>query len=1177
MISPVKNISFKSSILATKKPQKNSQIPEKREVFQQYPNNNINFAHYMYSPLKIDFDTTIDRNYFQLPKITLKNGEKYQLQPDENQTQAARELYRGNNLLYVVPTGSGKTAVAHWAITKNINEHKKSIYTVPTKALANDKYDEFCETYGEKNVGILTGDKKENAHAPVVIMTTEIYDKQVQSDTLNSSNTGTVIYDEAHYIADEDRGCAWENSIIESTQRNIQTLLLSATVANSEEYRRWIGSLNPYTETKIVETEAQDRFVPQMYYSYFGGEFSPLISGKINLDEYFSEKQKRGIETLFRLQNNKELNYKLSQKDYQKTLAQLKENAFVDGYKTDSMTFDELNATFNKHYKFLTKDEKNSITQLLLDPNNKKIKSFHNPHTESDYPELISKMNNENMLPAIVYRLSKRKCEDTSNDLANSEILDLTTEEEKQEIEQIIDKYQQENKYLGLFSQHDKEKLIKGIGTHHSAKAPEYKALVEELFRKKLLKVVVATSTLGIGIDMPAKSTVVSDITYRKIDPTTQETKYEPVSKNEFWQMVGRAGRRGQDPIGNVIIYNPSSNEGKAPKGAVDEEALIQEYLISGSNNLTSSFKPSLSGLAQYYNENTDPNGLVDVIEKSFKVFLSDDPEKETEDLIKEFKKCTNFLLKQGYLYKNNNEIFATPKGKILSLSKSSNPQLLATMLYDESLKDASVEQLCQIAGYIAGSQTTIDKRQNEEFEKLLAKRIHEIEDRYSTEETSPYSTAKTILDTKENSIYDGIENFNVDFEGKSYTDKLSGYTAYCWSLLNQHSQNSIKNFDEIMTFETENEKESLKNTYKNLSTAGDNYKLISQSISILKQMDYICDFAIANEDDFPNTQYWTNLKAKISNAIKSMNKPPITDFVEKETPAYTQIKKLNITTCPVCNEPMTDKYKAKKYATRMLYLRGQEAYNHIENGIKDGFLYPMAKNNKTPNKLAFNPTANEALRKIQQMTLKFPEKDVKEIIKMLSDEYEDEIKIDRLSVLEEMENLIKESGQNEETKNELYDILENATNEILDQTTEEFQNRKFIYKIKRVFINNQNNSDLYDKLIEKAENLPSSKNDLGAFFVRFNSQPTDRLVSAFANPKTSTVMEINYQKEKSNDPSNYIKTCTSCEEDRNGEDFSEWSKNIPHFKTNMQNYLNSISELEEVPQHYIEGIKEKI
>ena len=1177
MISPIKNISLKSSFLSTKKLQKNSQ-KQKEETAKQHQSSNISFAHYMYSHNKVDFDTTIKNNYFKLPKITLKNGEKFQLMPDESQIQAAKELYRGNNLLYLAPTGTGKTAVARYVITKNLNEHKKSIYTVPTKALANDKYDEFCEIYGEKNVGILTGDKKENTHAPISIMTTEIYEKQLQSGTINKNNTGIAVYDEGHYIADRERGCAWENSIMESAQRDVQMLVLSATVANSEKYKNWIGYLNPYMDTKIVEIQPQDRFVPQLYYSYFGGEFSPLISGKINLEEDFSQKQKRGLETLFRLQNEKEANYTLSKNDYEKTLQRLKENALSDGYKTDSMTFDELNATFNRHYKFLSKEEKDSITQLLLNPNNKKIKSFHNPHIESNYPELISKMNDENMLPAIVYRLSKRKCEDTANELANTEALDLTTEEEKAQIEQTIEKYQQENKYLGLFSEKDKEKLIKGIGTHHSAKAPEYKALVEELFRKKLLKVVVATSTLGIGIDMPAKSTVVTDMTYRAIDPITQEAQYEPVSKNEFWQMVGRAGRRGQDSIGNVIVYNPYSNtENKGPSTSVDEEKLIQEYLSSGSDDLKSSFKPSLAELAQYYNENTSQKGLLDIVENSFRVYLSDEPEKETEELTKQFKKCTNLLLKQGYLYKQNGEFFTTPKGKILSLAKSSNPQLLSSLMYDENLKDISTEQLCQVAGYIAGSQITKDIRQNEEFAKLLSRRAHEIENRFSLNDQSPYSTANTVTKTKENLILENAQNIDFDFEGKTYTDELSGYVTYCWSLLNQHNQNSIKNFNEIMTFDTIEEKDSTKNTFKNLSTAGDNYKLISQSISILKQMDSICDFAIENEYDFPNVEYWSDLKTKISKAIKTMNKPPMMDFVENESPAFIQIKKLNVNTCPICNEPMADEFKAKKYATRMLYTKGQEAYDYIQKGIEDGLLYPMTQDTKNNGKLEFNKTANDALLKIQELTLQYPQKDVKEIIELLSGEYEDEIKLDRLSVLEEMEELIKESTNNQELKQELIFAIEDAQNQIFDESSEEFKNGKFVYKIKKIILKQKDNSDLYAKLTEMAENLPSSKSDLGAFFVKFNNQATNKIASVFANPKTSTATEIIHQNPKSDDPSNYIKICTTCEEDRNNRDFDEWTKNIPDFKKNMENYLNSLPKEDETIKSYIQGIKEKI
>jgi superfamily II RNA helicase len=95
--------------------------------------------------------------------------------PDDTQLRSARSLYEGDNTVCIAPTGVGKTAIANYVITKNLNEGKKTYYTTPLKALSNDKYREFCKIYGEENVGLLTGDIKLKKDAPVLIMTTEIY------------------------------------------------------------------------------------------------------------------------------------------------------------------------------------------------------------------------------------------------------------------------------------------------------------------------------------------------------------------------------------------------------------------------------------------------------------------------------------------------------------------------------------------------------------------------------------------------------------------------------------------------------------------------------------------------------------------------------------------------------------------------------------------------------------------------------------------------------------------------------------------------------------------------------------------------------------------------------------------------------------------------------------------
>jgi len=160
--------------------------------------------------------------------------------PDDFQTEAL-EAIETEDVLVTAPTGSGKTWIAREEIRRLLEQGKKAWYTTPLKALTNSKYIEFSKEFGAENVGILTGDRKENADAPLIVGTTEIYRNQL-FDALRTGEevrTDFVILDEAHYLADDDRGHVWEEAIILTPPR-IRMLLLSATVGRAEEFARWI-------------------------------------------------------------------------------------------------------------------------------------------------------------------------------------------------------------------------------------------------------------------------------------------------------------------------------------------------------------------------------------------------------------------------------------------------------------------------------------------------------------------------------------------------------------------------------------------------------------------------------------------------------------------------------------------------------------------------------------------------------------------------------------------------------------------------------------------------------------------------------------------------------------------------------------------------------------------------
>ena len=148
------------------------------------------------------------------------------------------------DVLVTAPTGSGKTWIAREEIRRLLESGRRAWYTSPLKALTNSKYQEFSDEFGVDKVGILTGDRKENSDAPLIVGTTEIYRNQL-FDSLRGGNevsADLVVLDEAHYLADEDRGHVWEEAIILTPPR-IRLLLLSATIGNAHEFALWLEEI----------------------------------------------------------------------------------------------------------------------------------------------------------------------------------------------------------------------------------------------------------------------------------------------------------------------------------------------------------------------------------------------------------------------------------------------------------------------------------------------------------------------------------------------------------------------------------------------------------------------------------------------------------------------------------------------------------------------------------------------------------------------------------------------------------------------------------------------------------------------------------------------------------------------------------------------------------------------
>jgi hypothetical protein len=198
--------------------------------------------------------------------------------PDAWQEDAVAKLETGD-VIVSVPTGSGKTYVAVEAARRAMEDNRTVIYTSPLKALSNTKFTEFSRIFGADRVGILTGDRRDNGQAPLLIMTTEIlrnllYDAGGGEIDVRLDTLGLVIMDESQYLADPERGVVWEETIIFCPSQ-ARMLLLSASIGNPHDIADWLTSIR---STPCHLIKHSKRTVPlRAGYLHPDGKLTPLF------------------------------------------------------------------------------------------------------------------------------------------------------------------------------------------------------------------------------------------------------------------------------------------------------------------------------------------------------------------------------------------------------------------------------------------------------------------------------------------------------------------------------------------------------------------------------------------------------------------------------------------------------------------------------------------------------------------------------------------------------------------------------------------------------------------------------------------------------------------------------------------------------------------------------------
>ena len=440
--------------------------------------------------------------------------DKYTFSLSSFQKFAIEAIVEGNHILVTAHTGSGKTLPAEFAIEHFVSRGKKVIYTSPIKALSNQKLYEFTQKFPHISFGILTGDIKTNPEADVLIMTTEIlmntlYAKQRKTNNTNNltmfdmdfdNELACVIFDEIHYINDADRGKVWEETIMMLPQ-HIQMVMLSATLDSPEKFARWCetrGQTNNTSTKSVYLTTTYERVVPLTHYS-----FITCTQGlfKILKDKQLEMEVMRTTNTLHTIQDSK---------------GNFNENNYVRIHKTIKLFQDKNHFVKRQHIL-------NSVARHMVD---------------------------NNMLPAICFVLSRKALEQCAKEMTTVLLEDDSKVPYivRKECEQIIRKLPNFEEYLNLPEYQSIVSLLeKGVAIHHAGIIPILREMVELLFAKGYVKLLFATETFAVGINMPTKTVLFTDL--NKFNGTCMR----PLYSHEYTQMAGRAGRRGIDTVGHVI------------------------------------------------------------------------------------------------------------------------------------------------------------------------------------------------------------------------------------------------------------------------------------------------------------------------------------------------------------------------------------------------------------------------------------------------------------------------------------------------------------------------------------------------------------------------------------------------------------------------------------------------
>ncbi|UNX53190.1 DEAD/DEAH box helicase [Georgenia sp. TF02-10] len=443
---------------------------------------------------------------------------------DDFQVQACEAVEAGHGVLVAAPTGAGKTVVGEFAVHLSLVTGRKAFYTTPIKALSNQKYLDLAAVHGRENVGLLTGDTSINGSAPIVVMTTEVLRNMLYAASPTLAGLGYVVMDEVHYLADRFRGPVWEEVIIHLDPA-VQVVSLSATVSNAEEFGDWLTTVRGNTAVVVSE----HRPVPLWQHMMVGSRLLDLYAAHVDPTAV------RGDPPL-----SPEL---------------------VEAVRRAQRTGSARGAAGRGGRGSAGRDRhgQGGRGQGRRGPDRHARDRRDRPGDGARFgprvrpaprPVVVDRLDRAGLLPAIVFIFSRAGCEAAVHQTVAAGVR-LTTAAEAATIREVVEQATaavppEDLAVVGYDAW--ALALERGVAAHHAGLLPVFKETVEQLFTAGLIKVVYATETLALGINMPARSVVLESLT------KWNGSAHVQLTPGEYTQLTGRAGRRGIDVEGHAVV-----------------------------------------------------------------------------------------------------------------------------------------------------------------------------------------------------------------------------------------------------------------------------------------------------------------------------------------------------------------------------------------------------------------------------------------------------------------------------------------------------------------------------------------------------------------------------------------------------------------------------------------------